>query len=151
MSDDTSQGNAARPPSPPSSPPYTEADFLDDALAGAMSLTPAKLLALDEEVLLRHSLLAASLLGHLGGLAAAEAPIAHSHFLELLLAFAARCNSSRPLKLRFALLLRVARLDALRETWRPVPIHDPECYERLEAALAGGAVEVAGGAAGEAT
>jgi len=147
---------AAAAEGPP--PPYTESDFLEDVLAGPMSLTPAKLLSLGDEIILKYSLLILSLIGHLGSLVGSvpdnsrggggdgggggEAPItnrgardsciANPHFVSLLRAFSVRCMSSRPLKLRFALLMNVADLDVVNEFWRPVVIHDPDCYDRYK-------------------
>eukprot|EP00567_Pseudictyota_dubia_P010285 CAMPEP_0197437794 /NCGR_PEP_ID=MMETSP1175-20131217/4947_1 /TAXON_ID=1003142 /ORGANISM="Triceratium dubium, Strain CCMP147" /LENGTH=689 /DNA_ID=CAMNT_0042967405 /DNA_START=13 /DNA_END=2082 /DNA_ORIENTATION=- len=131
------------------SPPlvYTESDFLQDVLAGEMSLTPSKLLALDDAIVLKYSLLIASLIGYLGSVSSAPnssdgngggTPAAikrHSsdtspHFLSLLRAFSVKCMSSRPLKLRFSLLLNVAGLDVLKSSLRPVVAFDPECYDR---------------------
>ena len=111
---------------------YTESDFLQDVLAGEMSLSPSKLLAFDDAIVLKYSLLIASLIGHLGGLVGpsvnvASSPdgtptirrdsaIASTHFLSLLRAYSIKCMSSRPLKLRFALLLDVAKLVVLENS-----------------------------------
>ena len=126
---------------------YTESDFLQDVLAGEMSLSPSKLLALDDAIVLKYSLLIASLIGHLGGLVGpsvniASSPddtpairrdsaIANPHFLSLLRAFSIKCMSSRPLKLRFALLLDVAKLDVLEKFLNPIVLYDNSCYDSI--------------------
>lgn len=125
---------------------YTESDFLQDVLAGEMSLSPSKLLALDDAIVLKYSLLIASLIGHLGALVGSsvnniasspdgtptvrrDSAIANPHFLSLLRAFSIKCMSSRPLKLRFALLLDVAKLDVLEKFFNPIVHYDNSCYD----------------------
>jgi len=124
---------------------YTESDFLQDVLAGEMSLSPSKLMALDDGIVLKYSLLIASLIGHLGSLVGPsvnissspdgtpsirrDSAIANPHFLGLLRAFSIKCMSSRPLKLRFALLLDVAKLDVLEKFFNPIVHYDNNCYD----------------------
>ena len=122
---------------------YTESDFLQDVLDDAIVL-PSKLLALDDAIVLKYSLLIASLVAHLGTLVGPsvniasssgdtltirrDSAIANPHFLSLLRAFSIKCMSSRPLKLRFALLLDVAKLDVLEKFFNPIVHYDNNCY-----------------------
>ena len=126
---------------------YTESAFLRDVLLGEMSLTPSKLLALDDSIVLRYSLLISSLIAHLGSLVGPsvnvssspdgtptirrDSAIANPHFLSLLRAFSLKCMSSRPLKLRFALLLDVAKLDVLEKFFNPIVHYDDNCYDSI--------------------
>ena len=126
---------------------YTESDFLQDVLAGEMSLSPSKLLVLDDAIVLKYSLLIASLVAHLGTLVGPsvniasssgdtptifrDSAIANPHFLSLLRAFSIKCMSSRPLKLRFALLLDVAKLDVLEKFFNPIVHYDNSCYDSI--------------------
>ena len=107
---------------------YREAEFLEDMLrgrhTGSQGLTAEKLLQLDEASLLRYAPLVIADIEKWGAL---QSDVGKSTQTSLLNAFCIRAQTSRPLKLRAAILMHVAAVKGVSDL-NPVAVYDPSAY-----------------------
>lgn len=132
--------------------------FLESALSSSsdsssFGLKPRDLHALDDDNLVEYSLLIMSILGKLGSAVETSTSSSSSigssraateNLTALLDTFCNRMSSSRPLKLRAAILAHVADL-GISEQWDANIVFDPDCYENDLASSSAASIEELGG------
>jgi len=103
---------------------YGESELLEDMLVGhttSYSLTAKKIIQMKETYLLRY---AALIMADITRRSAHESN--STKFAALLNAYCFRVMTSRPLKLRVALISHVTDMEIIG--WKPIGVYDPTCY-----------------------